>query len=81
VAQLRWFIVADALRGRGWGRRMMQAAMDFAAARHRRVRLGTFDALHAARHLYEEFGFRKVLERDSTEWGPPVREQHWEWTQ
>jgi hypothetical protein len=60
---------------------MMRAAMDFAAARHRRVRLGSFDALHAARHLYEEFGFRKALERDSTEWGPPVREQHWEWTQ
>jgi len=79
-AQLRWFIVADALRGRGWGRRMMRAAMDFATSRYARLRLGTFDALHAARHLYEEFGFRKVLERESSEWGPPVREQHWEWT-
>jgi uncharacterized protein YhfF/RimJ/RimL family protein N-acetyltransferase len=79
-AQLRWFIIADAMRGKGMGRRMMQAAMDFATARYARVRLGTFDALHAARHLYEEFGFRKVLERPSTEWGPEVREQDWEWT-
>ena len=69
-AQLRWFIMADALRGKGMGRRMMQAAMDFATARYARVRLGTFDALHAARHLYEEFGFRKVLERPSTRVGP-----------
>ena len=80
AAQLRWFIVADALRGSGMGRRMMQAAMDFSRARYARVRLGTFSALHAARHLYEAFGFRMVLERPSTQWGPEVQEQHWEWT-
>jgi RimJ/RimL family protein N-acetyltransferase len=78
-AQLRWFIMDDALRGHGMGRRMMQAAMQFAAARYRRVILSTFVGLHAARHLYEAFGFRKVLEQRSTEWGPEVLEQHWEW--
>jgi uncharacterized protein YhfF/GNAT superfamily N-acetyltransferase len=78
-AQLRWFIMNDTLRGHGMGRRMMQAAMQFAAARYRRVVLGTFSALDAARHLYEAFGFRKILERPSTEWGPEVLEQHWEW--
>ncbi|HQR21265.1 MAG TPA: GNAT family N-acetyltransferase [Burkholderiaceae bacterium] len=80
AAQLRWFIVADALRGSGMGRRMMSAAMEFAAARYARVVLGTFSALHAARHLYEEFGFRRTLERPTTQWGPEVLEQHWEWT-
>jgi uncharacterized protein YhfF/GNAT superfamily N-acetyltransferase len=79
-AQLRWFIVADALRGRGMGRRMMQAAMAFASERYARVHLGTFAGLHAARHLYEEFGFTKALEQRSTQWGPEVLEQHWEWT-
>jgi uncharacterized protein YhfF/ribosomal protein S18 acetylase RimI-like enzyme len=79
-AQLRWFITADALRGRGWGRRLLQAAMAFATARYQRVWLGTFGALHAARHLYEEAGFRKILQRDSAAWGPVVQEQHWEWT-
>jgi ribosomal protein S18 acetylase RimI-like enzyme len=59
---------------------MMQAAMDFARERYARVHLGTFAALHAARHLYEDFGFHKVLERRSTQWGPEVLEQHWEWT-
>jgi GNAT superfamily N-acetyltransferase len=80
TAQLRWFIVGDELRGRGMGRRMMAAAMDFAQARYARVVLGTFSALHAARHLYEEFGFRQILEQPSTQWGPEVLEQHWEWT-
>jgi uncharacterized protein YhfF/RimJ/RimL family protein N-acetyltransferase len=79
TAQLRWFILGDALRGRGFGARMMAAAMDFAAARYRRVVLGTFAGLDAARRLYERFGFRMTLERTSTQWGPEVAEQHWEW--
>ncbi len=78
-AQLRWFVMADALRGRGIGRRLMSAAMQFAQGRYARVRLGTFAGLDAARHLYEEFGFRKVQEGSTTTWGPEVLEQHWEW--
>jgi len=81
VAQLRWFIMADALRGKGMGRRMMQAAVDFCRGRYARIRLGTFSALHAARHLYESFGFTLVYEQPSTEWGPEVLEQHWERTE
>ncbi len=77
--QLRWFIIADALRGHGIGRRMMEAAIQFARARQARVHLATFAGLHAARHLYEAFGFRKTLERPSSAWGPEVIEQHWEW--
>ena len=78
-AQLRWFIVADALRGHGFGRRLMSTALEFARARYPRVRLGTFAGLEAARHLYEAFGFRKVHEGPTTTWGPEVLEQHWEW--
>ena len=79
-AQLRWFIMDDALRSRGFGRRMMAAAMQFACTRYARVSLGTFAGLDAARHLYEEFGFRKVHEAPTTTWGPEVLEQRWEWT-
>jgi uncharacterized protein YhfF/GNAT superfamily N-acetyltransferase len=79
-AQLRWFIMADALRGRGMGRRMMETALAFARTRYTRVKLGTFVGLDAARHLYESFGFRKIYEQPATTWGPEVREQHWEWT-
>jgi uncharacterized protein YhfF/ribosomal protein S18 acetylase RimI-like enzyme len=80
TAQLRWFVVGDALRGRGFGRRLLRAAMDFAAARYRRVVLGTFAGLDAARHLYEAAGFACTLERRSMQWGPEVTEQQWEWT-
>lgn len=78
-AELRWFILADSLQGKGLGRRMMKAAMGFCTQRYARVRLGTFAALHAARHLYESFGFRMVHEAPSITWGPEVLEQHWEW--
>jgi uncharacterized protein YhfF/ribosomal protein S18 acetylase RimI-like enzyme len=78
-AQLRWFIMADALRGRGFGRRLMSAAMQFAQSRYARVRLGTFAGLDAASHLYEEFGFQKGQEGPTKTWGPEVIEQHWEW--
>jgi ribosomal protein S18 acetylase RimI-like enzyme len=61
------------------GRRLLEAAMAFASRRYERVHLGTFAGLDAARHLYEDFGFRKTLERHSTQWGPEVLEQHWEW--
>jgi RimJ/RimL family protein N-acetyltransferase len=53
--------------------------MAFASRRYERVHLGTFAGLEAARHLYEDFGFRRTLERRSTEWGPEVLEQRWEW--
>jgi uncharacterized protein YhfF/GNAT superfamily N-acetyltransferase len=78
IAQLRWFILADSLRGRGMGRRMMATALDFARARYGLIRLGTFAGLDAARHLYESAGFRRVYEQPSTTWGPEVLEQHWE---
>src|SRR5512134_157349 len=39
-AQLRWFITADELRGKGMGRRLMSSAMAFAQARYTRVVLG-----------------------------------------
>ena len=78
-AQLRWFIVSEELRGRDFGQRLMSAAMDFCRTRFATVYLHTFAGLDAARHLYEQHGFRLVSEHQSTEWGPPVLEQHFEW--
>jgi GNAT superfamily N-acetyltransferase len=78
-AQLRWFILADALRGRGFGRRMMQVAMDYCRPRFEGVFLTTFAGLDPARRLYEAFGFRLTQEARSTTWGPEVTEQRFEW--
>jgi uncharacterized protein YhfF/GNAT superfamily N-acetyltransferase len=78
-AHLRWFIVDDGLRGRGLGRRMIDAAMDFCRRTgSRSVYLTTFAGLDAARALYERQGFRLVAEADGATWGTTVREQRFE---
>jgi ribosomal protein S18 acetylase RimI-like enzyme len=79
-AHLRWFIIGDASRGAGAGRRLMDAAMDFLRARHARAYLTTFAGLDAARALYERVGFRLVGESEADSWGTRVREQRFEWT-
>ncbi|MGR9605079.1 bifunctional helix-turn-helix transcriptional regulator/GNAT family N-acetyltransferase [Pandoraea sputorum] len=75
VAHLRWFIVDDALRGSGVGRRLMSAAMAYVDARFDETYLWTFKGLDAARHLYESFGFRLAEEAEGEQWGSRVVEQ------
>lgn len=80
TAHLRWFILGDAVRGKGLGHRMMDAAMAFCRrAGHRNVYLNTFKGLDAARSLYERAGFTLVDERDGETWGTAVTEQRFEW--
>ncbi len=75
-AHLRWFIVAERLRGTGAGRRLLQAALQGCAERgYRRVYLWTFDQLHAARHLYEHHGFTLAQTQRGRQWGTEVNEQ------
>jgi len=76
VAHLRWFIVADGLRGAGIGRALMDAAMEFVDGHgFAETRLWTFSGLDAARVLYERAGFRLVEEKPGRQWGERVREQ------
>ncbi|WP_237217160.1 GNAT family N-acetyltransferase [Falsiroseomonas oryziterrae] len=74
-ARLRWFFVDDSVRG-GLGRRLLGQALAFCEARNfREVWLTTFAGLHAARHLYEQAGFRLVHEAWDRTWGVEVQEQ------
>jgi GNAT superfamily N-acetyltransferase len=74
-ARLRWFFVDDSVRG-GLGRRLLGQALGFCEARgFREVWLTTFSGLHAARHLYEQAGFRLVREAWDCSWGVEVQEQ------
>jgi GNAT superfamily N-acetyltransferase len=78
-AHLRWFIVSDALRGRGAGNRLMAAALDFCRERELgRIYLWTFEGLGAARHLYEKNGFHLTQQKRGTQWGKEVSEQRFE---
>ena len=78
-AHLRWFIMSDALRGQGVGKRLMHAAVDFCRSKkYPRVYLWTFEGLHAARHLYEQAGFVLVAQHRGAQWGTEVKEQQFE---
>jgi GNAT superfamily N-acetyltransferase len=62
-ARLRFFILDDAIRGRGLGRKMVAEAMQFCRAqKYKRVYLTTLPGLDAALHLYYEQGFTLVSE-------------------
>jgi GNAT superfamily N-acetyltransferase len=76
-AHLRWFIVSDALRGTGTGRALIRRAMDFCHIKgYAAVYLWTFEGLQAARHLYEDAGFRLAKEFRGEQWGTEVNEQY-----
>ncbi|MCO7573437.1 GNAT family N-acetyltransferase [Pseudomonas chlororaphis] len=75
-AILRCFILDDAARGQGLGRRLLVEALAFCdqwgfAA----TRLWTFKGLDAARTLYEQQGFVLVQEQVGEQWGAAVTEQ------
>jgi len=75
-AHLRWFILADELRGQGLGNRLMQEAIAFCrCCGHPSIFLWTFQGLDSARHLYEKHGFRLAEERQGRQWGELVLEQ------
>jgi len=75
-ARLRWFILDEACQGRGVGRRLMGAAMDFCErAGFERVYLWTFRGLVAARHLYDVWGFVETAHYEDTAWGDTVRHE------
>lgn len=69
-AQLRWFLVAPAFRRKGLGKRLMNAALRFArSAGYRSVFLWTTSELDAARHVYEDAGFRRTARKTHGVWG------------
>jgi GNAT superfamily N-acetyltransferase len=78
-AHLRWFIMSDALRGKGVGNQLVGTAIGFCRDKgYKRVYLWTFEGLDAARHLYEKTGFKLVKQHKGSQWGTEVNEQRFE---
>lgn len=76
VAHLRWFLLADGLRGQGVGQRLIGAALAHADRIGRaETHLWTFAGLDSARHIYERHGFRLAEEREGARWGRLLLEQ------
>src|SRR5687768_3776322 len=72
-AQLRWFLVDPAVRGRGVGTRLVREAIEFSRdCGYDSVFLWTVGSLEAAARVYETAGFLKEEERPGTRWGVRV---------
>lgn len=73
---LRWFIVDQAARGMGLGRRLIETAIAFARrSGAQSMYLTTFRELEAAGALYSRAGFRITAEMTGLTWGRTVTEQ------
>jgi GNAT superfamily N-acetyltransferase len=78
-AHLRWLILSDDARGKGLGHRLLDEAVSFCKKKgYKKVYLWSFEGLHAARHLYEKFGFRVTEQLEGSQWGTQVLEQKFE---
>ena len=78
-AHLRWFIVAPESQGQGFGKILIEEAIEFCRGKgFGRIYLWTFAGLDTARHLYERYGFRLCEQCEGNQWGKTVTEQMFE---
>ena len=76
TAHLRWFILAQRLRGKGLGRALLQKALEHCREHaFDAIHLWTLKGLDAAGRLYVQQGFKLAEEYVGDQWGKAVVEQ------
>ncbi|WP_166244434.1 GNAT family N-acetyltransferase [Paenibacillus turpanensis] len=79
AAQLRWFLLEPEVRNQGYGKQLLQAALQFCREnQYKCVFLWTNDSLTAARALYESFGFQVVKRKTRSLPDQTLNEEKWE---
>lgn len=78
VARLRLLLLEPAARGLGLGRRLVEAAVQFAReAGYREMVLWTHSVLSAARGIYASVGFEIIEAHDHDDFGVHVHSETW----
>ena len=79
VARLRLLLVEPSARGHGIGKRLTDECLRFAGqCGYRKITLWTHNVLTAARHVYQQAGFRLTSSEARQSWGQDVVSEHWD---
>jgi DNA-binding MarR family transcriptional regulator/GNAT superfamily N-acetyltransferase len=79
VARLRLLLVEPSARGLGIGKRLTEECIRFAReCGYLKITLWTHSVLTAARHIYQQVGFRLTSSERRRSWGQDVVSEHWD---
>jgi N-acetylglutamate synthase-like GNAT family acetyltransferase len=80
TAQLRWFLIEPAARGKGIGNKLMKTAINFCKNKgYKYIFLWTINLLDVARHLYQKYDFTLTEKKEHKIWGKYLVEERWDY--